>query len=374
MIVNIKKYAYSTLSLGGFALIALSLSACSEEKQKQEKRPRPVLVVEANTTASGPTLKSSALVRARHRASLSFALPGRVAERLVEVGDRVESGQLLARLDSKQIRNAKRGAQAVSSEAHVRLAQLRRDKQRVESLHKRNAASSEELEKISAAVLAFEAKIQGAQVQVGEAKRQLSDTRIVAPFAGVITHVGIESGEFAQPGFGVIRLSGDQELEAELEIPETMLSQVTRGSEVEVSLPIQGIIGLRGQIRSINKVADQGRMFSAIVALDKHRALMPGVTAEFKMHSEGKPGVSVPISAIFSPSGGKTYLYRLGKNSQVEKISVDVKELRGRNVRIEGELQSGDKVVVAGHTHLGDGQVVAPRDLSSSPLHSEFSQ
>ncbi|MBL4636139.1 MAG: efflux RND transporter periplasmic adaptor subunit [Kofleriaceae bacterium] len=355
---------------------AMALSSCSDTARTPEgvQAPRPVLVVDAQSSQSGVSLTTSATVRARHRALLSFALPGRVAVRLVEVGQRVERGQLLARLEDTQFRHAKQGAQAASKEAVAQLDQLRRDLDRVRHLHKRQAASREELEKVSTAVLTLEARLGGAKVQVGEARRMLSDTRIVAPFAGVITYVGIEAGEYAQPGRGVIRLSGDQELEVEIELPESALSGVTQGSKVEVSLPILGVDGLKGHLRSISRGAEQGLLFSAIVALDAHEALLPGVTAQIRLHTDAVTGFSVPIAAILSPSGGDTYVYRVGKDSRVEKIPVVAIQLRSGAVRVEGALVHGDSIVVAGHANLSDGQEVDARELSSSPLHSELSR
>ncbi len=356
--------------------VAIALSSCADEESTQEEAqaPQPVLVVEAHSSQSGVSLTTSATVRARHRAELSFALPGRVAERLASVGQRVERGQLLARLEGSQFRHAKQGAQATSKAAIAELEQRRRDLDRVRHLHTRQAASREELEKVSTAVVALEARLGGAKVQVGEARRMLSDTRIVAPFAGVITYVGIEPGEYAQPGRGVIRLSGDEELEVEIELPESVLSGVTQGTKVEVSLPILGIEGLQGHLRSISRGAEQGLLFTAIVALDAHEALLPGVTAQIRLHSDASSGFFVPIAAILSPSGGDTYVYRVTENSQVEKVPVIAKQLRSGAVRVEGELTHGDSIVVAGHANLSDGQVVDPRELSSSPLHSELSR
>lgn len=339
-----------------------------EPEAAQPKQPKVVLVAPVLLSATSGTRRFSTMVRARQRAQLAFAVPGRLTQRLVEVGDKVEAGQLLARLDAGQFRNARNGARAAHREANARLAQLNRDKLRVSKLVAAKSASREELEKVSAALESVEALVAGTTVRVDESKRLLGDTRIVAPFTGTITAVYLEPGEYAQPGRPVVVLTGQGDLEAELELPESALAGLKLGDHVDVHLPILGVSGLSGTIRSIGHSTVVGRLFPVVVSLNEHEALMPGVTAELHLKKNGPKDLSAPIGAIADPSGSGTFVYRV-KEGRAQRVRVHTKGLVGDRVLLEGALEAGDSIIVAGHNNLSHGQAVDPQPYSSSALH-----
>ncbi len=363
-----------------FALLLLvagtSLLACNEDPASKEAagiaaEPRPVLVAPVVLGEGIGTMRFSSVVRARHRATLAFAVPGRIARRPVQVGDRVTKGQLLARLDSGLYKNARSGAKAGLEEAVSKRAQLARDRQRVKTLLRGKAASREELEKVSAALESVEARVTGAGAQVSEANRLMADTRILAPYDGTVTAVFLERGEYAQPGLPILAIMGADQLEVEVELPESALASLSVGDPVDVALPILQISGLSGTIQSISYSTSIGRLFPVIVALDKNTALMPGVTAELHLQRKGNAAFALPIGAIVDPSGNGAYVYRV-IDGHAERVPVRPLQLVGPLVLLEGELAVNDSIVVAGHSNVVPGQAVEARALSSSPLHSNL--
>ena len=132
--------------------------------------------------------------------AVSFSVPGRISTTAVEVGQKVKSGDTLARLDNEQFLNALAAAEAKLAELQARTAQTRRDHARVVRLVAEHAATTQQLEQIAASRQALEAGTAAAQAQVTEARRQVRETHMKAPFDGTVTAVFSEPGEWVGPG------------------------------------------------------------------------------------------------------------------------------------------------------------------------------
>ena len=155
---------------------AIYLSAESQirpadaQEVQDAKRVRTALV----ETASGSRhLRFSGVTRAAQRARLGFAVGGRLVERTVDVGDRVETGQVLARVEDREVQNAIATARGALAEVAARRAQAERDVQRVAELVQAKAATSEELEKTRAGLDAVAAAEEAAQARLDETERLL---------------------------------------------------------------------------------------------------------------------------------------------------------------------------------------------------------
>jgi RND family efflux transporter MFP subunit len=280
--------------------------------------------------------------------------------RPVDLGDSFQTGDLLARIDSRQFDHAVAGARARLTELDVRLAQAARQRARTIRLMEKNAATLEEMEHVDAEVDALKAASQAAGSALQETERAAAETTIVASFDGIVSQVFMEPGEFASPGQPVLKLSGTGEVEIRVEVPEGMLEWVVAGREVPVWFP--GIHRKRtGTVRSVGRATTgQGQLFPVVIALPSTDWLIPGLSAEVEVDNPAPQGLLVPLAAIRKSGDGGTTVWRV-QSGQVEQVPVALAGFSGDQVVVVGKLAAGDQVLIE-HPHgLVDGTDVEVR-------------
>jgi len=355
----------STLIVGLVLLagaVFLSLGAgCAEsggaEVERREVAPRHVETAPVTPATATSTLRFAGSVRPVERAVLAFAVGGRLAARPVEVGDRVGAGARLATLDREETSHAAAAAEAAHAEAAAVAAQRRRDLDRVRGLAEKKAATAEELEQAEAASQAAAAAVERAAARRGEARRQAGETALTAPWAGTVTEVWAEPGEYLSKGAPVVALSGDGEMEVEIRVPESLLPDLDAGQAVAVVLPFGGG-RVAGTVTSVGRAAaGAGRLFPVRVALPTRGDLVPGTTAEVLVEREPKGALSLPLTAVLNPGGERPQVFVV-RDGRAHAVPVEVATLSGARVTVEADLSPGDRVVVAGVSRLIDGDAV----------------
>ncbi len=352
---------------------AVYLSADAERSPAIASEPsteilKRVKVGGVEATKESRELRFSGTTRATRRARLSFTTGGRLVTRPVEIGDQVEPGQLLARIDSSELGNALESARGVSAELAARRAQSERDHARAGQLVAAKAATHEELEQSSAAVEALVAAEGAARARWSEAERRLAATRLTAPFAGTVTEVLFEPGEYARVGAPVVVLSGAGEVELEVEVPEAVVPRIAIGDEVEVILPALGRSAIAGVIKSVGRTsAGAGRLFPIVAGIEAADQMLVGATAELVLRLETDHALTLPVEAVVNPGGRHPVVFRIADTipgtapnvtARVEKLAVDVASLIGDRVIVRGDLEVGDWVVVGGQRGLLEGERV----------------
>ncbi len=321
------------------------------------KLAKHVVVASATATQAGRELRFSGVVRAKRKSQLSFVVGGRMLTRAVEVGDRVAEGGLIATLDRRAARNRISRAKAGVRQASERLAQGERDHGRARRLAADEAASEVELEGASHAVSLYTASRDAAAVELSEAQRMHRDGTLRAPFAGTVVEVTAEQGEFMAAGQSVVTLSGDA-LEVEIQVPETVLSDVEVGAVATLELPLQGGRALEGTIVSRGHGGQgAGRLFPVVISLPADETLVPGMTADFVLSGLEARGVKVPVSSVIDAGKGETTVFVV-KDGVVDRKRVEVAQLVGSDALVVEGLVEGDRVVSGGHFGLVPGQQV----------------
>lgn len=354
-------------TLGG--AIYLSASQSTDPENSAERPPKRVVTGTVDTAADHRELRFSGVTRAADRARVAFSLGGRVLDRPVDVGDRVRAGDVLARLDSLEARNAVAGAEGQLAELAARRAQAERDVARAQALLDSKAATAEEVEKTRAGLDAVEAAEASAEARLREARRLLGETVLEAPFAGTVTEVHFEPGEYAVPGRPVVTLAGDGAVEVEVEVPESVVSRIAVGDTVAAHLPTFGLDTLEATIESVGRAAaGPGRLFPVIARLPESSggstSPVVGATAELVLSLTRDAALTVPVEAVIDPGGRRPAVYAVGEDGRVAKVRVDVGTLLGDRVVVtlaegfEDALVPGDRVVVGGQRGLLDGERV----------------
>jgi multidrug efflux system membrane fusion protein len=341
-------------------LAAACLAACgtgpgADENAATSPRSIPVRVAEVGWSEPRPGLRLPGVVRAADRARPAFLHAGQLAERFVARGERVVAGQRLASLQNPALGPALTGAQARVRELDAQLVQLDAELVRARELHELKLASADGLDRAQAQRdAAREARAQ-ALARVTEARDQLADAILRAPFPATVSDLLVEPGDFVPAGQPVMVLSGDAGLEVEIRLPEGLAGKLSTGQQVEIRAVASGAI-TTGRIRELG-IAHAGMPAPAVVALPDADDWEPGTSVHVSLADPGQPALRVPLAAILDPGTGQTRVFRVVDGRAVLTV-VTAGRLVGAEVEVAGALSAGDRVVIAGQQQLLDGEAV----------------
>jgi RND family efflux transporter MFP subunit len=352
------------ISQHAFLVLSLVVVACGGEP-REEAAPvthaHPVEVGRVAAVDTGREFALTGVTRAADRAQLAFRVSGRLAERPVALGDEVDRGDTLARLEQPELRPAVAAARAQTEQLATELAQAERDLKRVRDLHAQEAATQQELESAQSRRDALAASLRRARAETERSERLLAETRLTAPVAGSVEQVYFEPGEFVPAGRPVVGLSGVGALEVEIGLPETLLSEVAVGDAARLTLPLLGG-ETTGWVTELAAAAPgPGRLFPAVITLDPSPSLRPGVTVAWHLRSTDGERLTVPVAAIASTGGrSQSKVFRVD-NGAVRAVPVTLGMVVGERVVIAADLAPGDRVVTLGLDGLVDGRAVEVR-------------
>ena len=344
----------------GIGLLILLAAACGPTPELATESTAaehitPVRVVAVELSNAARELRLPGVVRAAQRVEPAFLVSGHLATRFVERGERVTTGQPLAGLQNPALEPSFVAAEARVRELDERLRQLGADYERARELHAQGLASAEMLDRTLAERNATREARAQAVAGVSEARDQLADAVLRAPFDGIVSDLLVEPGDFVPAGRPVLVLAGDSGLEVEVHLPEGLARRLSPGEVVEVRA-VQSGARIAGLIREVG-LAREGRPAPAIIALGETDAWEPGISVHVALTHAEEAALTVPVSAIVDPGTGQTRLFKIADDRAVA-VPVTVGRLIGARVTIQGEIVAGDRVVVAGHQQLLDGEAV----------------
>jgi len=346
----------------------------------------------AGSTGPQSVLQATGYVTARRQATVSAQITGTLTEVLIEEGEHVEQGQVLARLEDTaqraalaQAEAAHRAAQAQLAQASAQLAQDRRDVARAEELLGRQLVSRQAVELArtrvetqSALVESQRRQVDVAAASVAAARVQLGYCTVTAPFAGVVIAKAAQPGEIVSPlsaggGFtrtGVGTIVDMGSLEVEVDVNESYIHRVRAGQPTEAVLDAYQDWKIPGRVIAIIPAADRGKATVKVrVGLDqKDQRIVPdmGVRVSFleaaraadAAPAEPPKGVLVPATSVVQRDGRSVVFALDGERARMQPVTTG--QAYGDLRLVEG-LTPGARVVVAPAAEFADGARVQPR-------------
>ena len=341
------------------AALFLGLLACGREVTPTEDI-RPVRTLTVGLRSTSAIAEFSGDVRPRVETRAGFQVPGRVTQRLVDIGQSVRAGQPLASLDPQDYRLAVQAAEAGLNAAKVDRDQQRADYRRFEELQRKGFISQADLDRRKAALDAAEARYLQAEANARASGNQADYAVLRAPHDAIVVGVDAEVGQVVAAGQSVIRLARTGEMEVAIGIPEQQLAMLKGASEVKVRLWAGGD-GIKGRVREISPAADPAtRTFPARIALiDPPPTVALGMTATVSFAAPiAQPVIAVPLQALLAESGA-THAWVVDPASHtVRRTPVQIANVAGNEIVISEGLKAGDMIVTAGVHQLKDGQKV----------------
>jgi len=335
------------------------LAACTQATEERPDEVRPVRVIKIGVTEGARSVEYAGEVRARHETRLAFRVPGKIVERMVEVGSRVRPGQPVARLDGSDLKLA-----AASARAQVKSLELQRDLAqadygRYRELREKNFISQAEYDRRANAFATAQSQLAAARAQAAQAANQVGYANLVADVAGVVTAVEAEAGQVVAAGQTVVRVAQPGEKEVVFAIPEGQRHLVEKSSDFQVSLNAIPGKSWKAKLRELSPAADPvTRMYAARASiLDAGGAIELGMSASVEVAADAVRRIEVPIAALHS-RGESPQVFVVEPKGTVRAQKVKTGGVSGERVVIESGLAPGDVVVAAGAQLLRPGQRV----------------
>lgn len=342
-------------ALGAAGLTALQLSFDVPHAKSSEPETLPTVTVAP--VAQGPSHllhRYFGVVDAEQTSLLGFEIAGRVSTRVAQVGDAVEVGQVLALLEPHAYSHRLRAARGQVQQLRTRAEQLQRELERAQMLYEREAMSRQKYEQVRTEKKALDASLQSATAQASQSTDELRDTKLCAPFSGIITDVFISEGDIVSAGAPAFRLVNPQQQQVIVEVSEAVASQAGPTTRVRVRTGAERALSAR--IVGVSRAANARGLFPVRVApqqADSEVAdLRTGTAVEIEIHLPADPSLLVPTSAIVGPAKASPWAYRLDDDGRVSRQALTLLGLYEGQARVKATMKPGDNVVVSGHAGL----------------------
>jgi len=343
------------------AFLALSvLAACSRGPVTQPARP--VVAARLAPVDTTPRDEYSGDVHARNEAVLGFRVAGKLVSRQVNLGDRVKSGQLLARLDSSDEELNSDAAAAALAAAKSQADTAARDLARYQELLKSGAVSRSAYEHQSDLNAAAQASYRQAERQYDLRNNQLKYTELRADHDGVITAVDADPGQVVAAGQPVLSLAWSDGRDVYIDVPEGRIGDFDGAKDIRVSLWGSDAKSYTGTVREKSASADPAtRTFLVKIAIhDADPGVKLGMTAGVMVADAVDPEeLIVPLTALYHRDSETAVWVVDPKTSQVELKPVQVGRYTEDGAVIAAGLAPGEVVVLKGVNELYPKQKVA---------------
>src|SRR2546430_1015390 len=284
------------------AVLAIALAGCNEKVAEKATPGRPVLVATVHYEAETPERSFVGTIKPRIETDMGFRVPGKVAKRLVEVGQTVDVGQPLATLDEVDLKLQAEQAEAEFRAATGVLAQAAASEQRAKDLRAKGWTTDAQMDSARAAADEARARLNRGERQVELTKNSLSYATLVADARGVVTATLIDPGQVVAAGQTAIRVARFAEKEAVVAIPETLVGRAKEGV-ASVTLWSDADKKYTAKLREVAPTADPAtRTYLAKFSLpDAGETVSLGMTATLTLADPATTRVArLPLSALFN--------------------------------------------------------------------------
>jgi RND family efflux transporter MFP subunit len=362
--ITLKRGAVAAVVLAGVVIALLLYRSGGRPAEEKPAGVRPALTVTTvmpQRVSMPVKLAANGNIVAWQEASIGAEAGGlRLTQVLVNVGDRVKKGQVLATLAGDTLRAEVAQSQAALAEAEAAAADAANNAQRARTLQGTGALSTSQINQYLTAEKTARARAEAARAVVQSQQARLTQAEVVAPDSGVISARTATVGAVLGPGTELFRLIRQGRLEWRAEVTSSELGRLTTGTTALVTAASGA--RLSGRIRMIAPTVDP-QTRSALVYVDV--TPLPGMPASARagMFARGEfdlgatPALTVPQAAVVVRDGF-SYVYRVNPDGRVNQVKLQTGRQQGEQVEVLSGLDPQARVVAAGAGFLNDGDLV----------------
>lgn len=348
------KIVIPLLLLFGFFALVLLISCGKEEKVKKESI-QPVKIFEVkNKSTRG--FNFPCVVDAGRKVNLSFRVGGRIIELPIKEGDRVQKGQLIAKLDPKDI-------QLMVNSSKAQYLKTQADYERYQVLYEKDAIPLATLDLIRA-------QRDIAKSQYEDATKKLGYTKLTAPFSGVIGSRFVENYMDIMPQLPIISLNNVDEIEAVINVPESLVQEFSKaGHSHEIYALFDNKLKQKYalKVKEVSTQADKAtQTFKVRLSMQQseNMNLFPGMTGQVYVNNtnldESEKGFVIPSLSVLDAVNKGFYVWVINQeDNSVSRRPVSVGSLIGNeSIKVLSGLRDGELIVVSGLRKLKEGMKV----------------
>jgi RND family efflux transporter MFP subunit len=349
-------------SARSLALVLLlgALAACDGSPPPAAPEVRPVRVATVERSAAGELVTLTGTVQAETEVNLAFRIDGRMVERLVNVGDAVRAGQVVARLNRDNEENGVRAARAAVLAARAQLTEAENNYWRQSELLRDGWTTRVRYDQAAQARQSARSALDAAEAQLGIAETRLSYTELVSDVNGRVTARGAEPGEVVQPGRMIVQVARDEGRDAVFDVPPTLKDQAPANPVIEVLLATDPNVRTTGRVREVAPRADAvtGTFQVRVGLADPPPAMRLGSTVTGRMTLGASGGFSIPASALTRAERQPAVWVVDPRSETVALRVVELVRHDPAHVVVGQGLEPGEIIVTAGVQTLRPGQKV----------------
>lgn len=362
--------------------LAALLSACGGAKDAPAKETKQsmlivkedLVTISSGRVASGPIISGS--LEAKKQADLRAEVSAIVVQVLKDNGDKVQSGDLLVRLDDTIYRQALVSSQEAERAAQQSFDQAERQFNRLKALSTSGAVSTQAKEDAELRRNAAQSELAAARARLAQDTQQLARTQVRAPFAGVVGNRMASNGDTAQVGKALLKVIDPSSIRFEGFVPSDQIQQVKVGQAVNFYVNGSHDQLHAGTVERINPVADTStRQVGVLVSLKDTKNLTVGLFAEGRVQSLTQQSLTIPETSLVQ-QGDHAYIWRVqqGKLNKIE-IQLGARDIQSGDYAILAGLKEGDTILRHPRGILVDGALVSvektPANTSDSKVTSK---
>ncbi len=310
--------------------------------------------------------------RAGQQVNQSFRVAGPLIEFPVSVGDEVEAGQLLARIDPKDYINQLGTLEGQLERAQSVLTRAEADLRRINNVFREDPGATSEtaVDRAQQVRDSAVAGVNSLRAGVEEARDRLEYTYLRAPFNGVVVETYVENFETVMPRQPILRVLDPSSIEFVVQVPENLIGLAPYVESVSVNFDALPGVEVVAAIKEIGREASQAtRTYPVTLVMDQPEGaeILPGMAGQAAIRSrppEGHAlslvGIDIPMTAVFNPDdGGQAYVWVIDRESNtIGRREISLGRLSRLGVLVDQGLESGDWIVTKGVNTLREGQEV----------------
>ena len=326
-------------------LAILMVCSCGEKKESGAKAPTRVKTQLVSPAASDNAQTYVGIVEEREATAVSFTGMGVVKRMLVNEGQAVAKGQLIAEMDETQARNLLNGAEATMNQANDAL-------ERFKMLH--DNGSLPEVQWVE-----IQSKVAQARSQYEVTKKNLADCRLVAPVSGIIGKKLVGAGETAMPSQAVVTILDINSVKVKVAVPEAEICGIHASTPSTINVEAAQAVVRGGKIeKSVQADALTHTYEVRINVQNGDRKLLPGMVASVKFIADGSQSITgkvLPVTAVQKAADGSMFVWTVAKDSTAHRSKVNMGATMGNHVVVTDGIDIGQRVVTEGYQKLSEG-------------------
>lgn len=347
------------------ALLVL-LGGCgrgTEDSGRREDRAKKVRVVEAERVSVEKERSFAGTARAAETIPLSFEVSGKIRFISVEMGQRVEAGEVVARLDCGDYRLEAQRRQSGVERAEATLDRARSDYRRIQSLYEEEHASRSELDRARAEYRSAKAGVSEAKKALEQARDNVEDCVLSTDRAGRISRVPAEEQQNVRTGQTVAVLSVSDRMQLRVFVPEDVVTRIEPGKRAEAIFRSLSGSPVPARVSEIGVEAARSTTYPVRLELERvPEGLRPGMVGRADFRFPARSRIVLPANSVLGREEGKAWVFVVDpETGKARKRPVEVGELTARGLVLESGLREGELVVVRGMSRLEQGRQVEIR-------------